>query len=98
MSGLAKCHWRHKIRDLQNHVDGCLKCHQYKDLNHKRATQQTSVDMPERQWGSLAGDFIVDLPKCTDVFDAITNFLDSLTRIVHFLNSCTTDTAFETND
>lgn len=51
--------------------------------------------MPERRWGSLAIDFIDALPRTKDGFDAITTWVDRLTRRVHFIPSCTTDTAVD---
>ena len=54
--------------------------------------------MPERRWGSLSTDFIVHLPKTKDGYDAITTWVDKLTRRVHFIKSKTTDTAVDVAD
>ena len=48
--------------------------------------------------GSLATDFIVHLPKTKDGYDAITTWVDRLTRRVHFIKSKTTDTAVDVAD
>ena len=54
--------------------------------------------MPERRWGSLATDFIVSLPESKDGYDAVTTWVDRLTRRVHFVKSKTTDTAVDAAD
>ena len=96
MSRLSNFHWRHKARDIKKYVDGCMKCQQYKDSNQKKLTDPMSLELPDRRWGSLATDFIVKLPKTKDGFDAITTWVDRLTRRVHFVKSKTTDTAVDT--
>lgn len=98
MARLGNFHWRHKARDVRNYVDGCVVCQQYKDSNQKKITDPTSLELPERRWGSLATDFIVNLPKTRDGFDAITTWVDRLTRRVHFIKSKTTDTAVNVAD
>ncbi len=95
MSRLSNFHWKNKSRDVKKYVDGCITCQQYKDSNQKKLTSPTSLEMPERRWGSLATDFIVKLPKTKKGYDAITTWVDRLTRRVHFLKSKTTDTAVD---
>ena len=96
MSRLTNFHWRHKSRDVRKYVDGCIVCQQYRDSNQKKLTEPTSLEIPERRWGSLASDFIVRLPRTKDGYDAITTWVDRLTRRVHFLKSHTNDTAEDT--
>jgi len=95
MSRLSNFHWKHKSRDVKKYVDGCIECQQYKDSNQKKLTSPTSLEMPERRWGSLATDFIVKLPKTKNGYDAITTWVDRLTRRVHFIKSRTTDSAVD---
>ena len=96
MSMLSNFHWRHKARDVKRYVDGCLVCQQFKDSNQKKLTDPMSLEMPDRRWGALATDFIVKLPKTKDGYDAVTTWVDRLTRRVHFFKSKTTDTAVDT--
>lgn len=96
MSRLSNFHWRHKTRDVKKYVDGCLRCQQFKDSNQKKLTEPMSLEMPNRRWGSLATDFIVRLPKTKEGHDAITTWVDRLTRRVHFLKCKGTDTAVDT--
>jgi len=98
MSRLENFHWRHKSRDVKNYIDGCIVCQQYKDSNQKKLTDPSSLEMPERRWGSLATDFIVHLPKTKDGYDAITTWVDRLSRRVHFIKCKTTDTAVDVAD
>lgn len=98
MSRLINFHWRHKSRDVKKYVAGCLTCQQYKDTNQRKLNDPMSLEMPERRWGSLATDFIVQLPKTKDGYDAITTWVDRLTRRVHFLKCKTSDTAVNVAD
>ena len=98
MSRLSNFHWRHKTRDVKMYVAGCLTCQQYKDTNQQKLNDPMSLEMPERRWGSLATDFIVQLPRTKDGYDAITTWVDRLTRRVHFVKSKTTDTATDVAD
>jgi len=98
MSRLSNFHWRHKSRDVKAYVAGCLTCQQYKDSNQRKLNDPVSLEMPERRWGSLATDFIVKLPKTKDGYDAITTWVDRLTRRVHFLKCNTSDTAVDVAD
>jgi len=95
LSRLANFHWRHKARDVKNYVSGCLTCQQYKDSNQKKLTEPASLEMPDRRWGSLATDFIVRLPKTKEGYDAITTWVDRLTRRVHFVRCKTSDNAVD---
>lgn len=96
LSRLANYHWRHKTRDVRNYVQGCIMCQQAKDSNKKKLTEPSSLEMPERRWGSLATDFIVHLPKTKDGKDAVTTWVDRLTRRVHFIPCTVNDTAVDT--
>jgi len=98
MSRLTNFHWRHKSRDVKKYVAGCFTCQQYKDTNQRKLNDPVSLEMPERRWGSLATDFIVHLPKTKDGYDAITTWVDRLTRRVHFLKCKTSDTAVDVAD
>ena len=95
LARLDNFYWKHKARDVKKYVDGCVICQQYKDRNQKKLSEPVSLEMPERRWGSLATDFIVHLPKTNDGFDAITTWVDRLTRRVHFIKCKTTDTAID---
>ena len=96
LSRLSNFHWRHKSRDVRKYVEGCMKCQQFKDSNQKKLIDPESLELPERRWGSISTDFIVNLPKSKCGFDAITTWVDRLNRRVHFLSCTTNETAEET--
>ena len=95
LSRLKRYHWRHKVRDVRNYIRGCIRCQQYNDSTQKKLSEPTSLEMPERRWGSLGTDFIVGLPNTKNGFDATTTWVDRLTRRVHFIPSHSTDTAVD---
>ena len=95
LSRLKRYHWRHKMLDVRNYIRGCIRCQQYKDSNQKKLSEPTSLEMQERRWGSLGKDFIVGLPITKNGFDAITTWVDRLTRRVHFIPSNSTDIAVD---
>ena len=84
---------KHNSRDVKNYVRRCSRCQQYKDSRQKKLTEPSSLEMPERRWGSFATDFIVSLPMSKRGFDSIIKWVDWLTRRVHFIPSLATDTA-----
>ena len=96
LSRLQNYHWKHKTRDVKNYVNGCRICQQMKDHTGKTLTDPQPLQVPTRRWGSLATDFIVSLPATKSGYDAITTWVDRLTRRVHFIPSKTTDTAVDT--
>ena len=51
---LSNFHWRHNSRDFRKYVEGCMKCHQFKDSDQKKLTDPESLELPERRWGSLS--------------------------------------------
>ncbi len=68
---------------------------QKKDFGGKKLTEPSSLEVPERRWGSLATDFIVGLSKTKNGLDCITTWVDRLSRTVHFIPSKESDTAVD---
>ncbi len=58
LSRVEKYHWRHKTSDVKQYVSGCFVCQQKNDHGGKKLTEPSSLEVPERRWGSL---FIVGL-------------------------------------
>ena len=75
-----------------------MTCQQKKDQRQKKLTDPSPLQVPSRRWGLVATDFIVELHRTPAGFDAITNYVDRLSRRVHFAPSKTTDTAVEAAD
>ena len=90
---LKNFYWKHKSRDIKNYVQGCLACQQKKDSREKKLVDPTSLEVPDRRWGSIATDFIVSLPKTQNGYDCITTWVDRLSRRVHFMSSKEVDSA-----
>lgn len=57
--------------------------------------EPTALELPHRRWGLLSTDCITFLPKTPRGYDAITTWVDGLSRRVHFYPSKTTDAAPE---
>ena len=93
LSRLGNFYWKHKSRDVKKYVQGCTICQQKKDHQGKKFGESTSLEVPERRWGSIATDFIVALPKTKNGFDCITTYVDRLLRKVHFIPSKDSDIA-----
>ena len=88
-------HWKGKTRDVKKYCAGCLICQQNKDGNQKKITDPQPLEIPQRRWGSVSSDFIVSLPRTSRGFDAITTYVDRLSRRVHFLPCKSDDTALD---
>lgn len=93
---LNQYHWKNKTRDVRRYCDGCTVCQQNKDSNQKKLTNPTSLRVPTRRWGSVSTDFIVSLPKTKQGHNAITTWVDRISRRVHFIPCTGEDTAIET--
>jgi len=95
LSRLEAFHWKHKTRDVRQYCRGCQVCQQQKDHGQKKLTDPTPLDVPLRRWGSIGTDFIVGLPKTRNGVDAITTWVDRLSRRVRFIACKETDTAVD---
>ena len=95
MNRLEQFHWKHKSRDVRLYCQGCIVCQQQKDGRTKQIGTPQPLKVPQRRWGSVTTDFITHLPKTSRGFDAITTFVDRLSRRVHFAPSRMSDGAVE---
>ena len=112
LSRLERYHWKNKTRDVKNYCNGCFTCQQQKNYqSQKKFTDPTPLLVPTRRWGSLATDFIVKLPKTKKGYDSITTcqvvilsypffaqWVDRLSRRVHFIPSKISDSAVDVAD
>ena len=64
-----------------------------KDANRKAFGALQPLKIPERPWSSVSMDFITHLPRTAAGYDAITVFVDRLTKMVHLVPGRTDDTA-----
>jgi len=89
-------YWKKKYRDVKAYVQGCQVCQRSKANTLATLTEPQVLPFPSRRWGSVSIDFIVQLPKTSRGFDAITTFVDRFSKRPHFCASKTTDDAVAT--
>jgi len=80
-------------KDVRNYIKSCETCQRNKDSTQRPGGLLQPLPIPERPWSSISMDFITHLPKTKAGFDAITVFVDRLTKMVHLVPSKSTDTA-----
>ncbi len=61
----------------------------------KKLKALTSLEVPERQWGSIERGFIVKLPKTKKGYNSIIRYVDRLSRRIHFIPSKDSDTTVD---
>src|SRR5690606_7615758 len=80
-------------RDIKAYIASCEHCQRNKPALQRPAGLFMPLDIPSQRWDTISMDFIVRLPKTSRAYDAITVFVDKLSKQVHFCPSETTDTA-----
>lgn len=81
------------MRYGKEHVQTCLGCQRNKLSNRKPAGLLVPTQIPERRRSSISVDFITHLPRTVRGNDAITVFVDRLSKRVHYVACKTTLTA-----
>jgi len=87
--------WPRMARDTKAYITTCEECQRNKPSLQLKAGLFTPLETPLQRWNTVTMDFIVQLPKTTQGFDAITVFVDKLSKQVHFCASHTTDSAID---
>lgn len=82
-------------KDVKMFAQGCDARQRNKTSNQAPITDPQMLQAPARRWGSVSTDFIVKLPKTKEGFDAITTWVDRLSRRAHFMPCHTTGSAIE---
>lgn len=67
-----------------------------KDSTSKLLKEPTALELPDRRWGLISTDLIVDVPRNRRSFDSITTLVDILSRRVHFVPSICDDRTVDT--
>jgi hypothetical protein len=86
-------YWPRIARDTQQYVRTCESCQRTKASRQRPAGLLQPLETPTQRWETVTMDFIVQLPKTSRDHDAITVFVDKLSKQVHFVPSNTKDTA-----
>ncbi|GJJ76350.1 hypothetical protein EMPS_08709 [Entomortierella parvispora] len=86
-------YWPRLAKDTKAYVLSCDLCQRNKPSLQQPAGLYMPLAIPGQRWDTVSMDFIVKLPKTARGYDAITVFVDKLSKQVHFCPSNTTDTA-----
>jgi transposase InsO family protein len=86
-------YWPRMARDTKSYIASCEQCQRNKPMLQRPAGLFKPLDIPSQRWDTVTMDFIVQLPKTARSADAITVFVDKLSKQVHFCASRTTDSA-----
>ena len=82
--------WPHLKDHVTEYVRTCTSCQRNKSSNLKPGGLLQSLPIPTYPWESISMDYITELPKTKDGYNAILVFVDRLTKMTH-LCKCTTN-------
>ena len=85
-------YWPRMYADVRSNVNTCDPCQRAKAMNRAPAGLLQSLEIPARNWSSVAMDFIVQLPKSSG-FDAILTAVCRKSKMVHFIPTHSTASA-----
>jgi transposase InsO family protein len=85
--------WPRQAQHVADYVKSCPQCQVNKSSTQRPAGLLQPLPIPSRSWDSVTMDFIVQLPCSQSGFDAITVYVDRLTKMVHLRPCSTKDTA-----
>jgi len=85
--------WPSMAKDTRLYVQTCESCQRCKPSNQAPAGLLQPLPIPDRPWQTVTMDFVGPLPKTPRGYNAITVFVDKLSKQVHFVPSHTEDTA-----
>ena len=88
-------YWPNLRQDVKLYIKTCLTCQQIKPSNKKKQGLLQPLPIPQKKWHSVSMDFIVQLPKSKNGFDAIMVVCDRLSKGAVFTPMYTTNTAPE---
>ncbi len=78
---------------VARYVSTCPVCQRTKGSNQKPIGLLRPLAVPAERWDQVTMDFITGLPTTTTGCDAITSFVDKLSKMVHFAAGRKSDTA-----
>src|SRR5262249_41013582 len=86
-------HWIGIDKDIQEYIKSCEEYQRNKDSTKKPGSLLQPLPILSQPWELISMDFTRNLPKSKSRHDAITVFVDCLTKMAHFAVAKTTDTA-----
>lgn len=90
-----KFYWPRQHRDIKRYINTCIKCQESKPMNSLPMGLLQPLPIPHRRWDQVTMDLITQLPKTKRGYDAIAVFVDKLSKMVHYVPTTSTVTAFE---
>ena len=87
--------WPRMSVDTRRYVESCSSCQRNKSVRRLPAGLLRPLEIPEQRWDTVTMDFVTHLPVTSRKYDAITVFVDKLTKQAHFIPSKTTDSAVD---
>ena len=88
-------YWPGMDEDVRAFVQTCPVCQRAKGSNQKPLGLLQPLPIPERKWQSISMDFVVQLPRTSEGYDAIMTVLCRFSKRVHFIPMNTDATAKE---
>lgn len=85
--------WKNMAKDIQDYVRTCVSCQRNKPTTTASAGLYQPLEIPQGRWHTVSLDFMTHLPKTKRGYDAITVFVDTVTKRAHFEPSRGDDTA-----
>lgn len=83
-------------KDVRAYVTACGSCQRNKTMPTKPKGPLQSLPLPQEPWESVGMDFIVELPRTKNGYNAILTFVDRLTKMTHLVPTTTNCDAVET--
>ena len=75
--------WPAMAESVADYIRTCGLCQVNKPSSKRKLGLLQPLEIPERRWGSVSMDQIVELPKTNDGFDSIVVYVDRLTKMMH---------------
>lgn len=86
-------YWPKLREDIRLYIKTCLICQRIKPSNKKKAGLLFPLPIPNKKWQSASMDFITQLPRSANGYDAIMVVCDRLSKEAIFVEMHTTATA-----
>lgn len=81
---ITRYFWWPGLREfVKSQVQKCDSCQRNKPLNRPSSGKLMPLPVPGYRWEVVSLDFITDLPKTNNGYDAVCVFVDKLTKMVH---------------
>jgi hypothetical protein len=89
-------YWPRMNNEVRKYVKSCDSCQRIKASQQAPAGLLQPLPIPQQPWEQVSMDFITQLPRTKAGFDAIVVFVDTFSKMVHFVPTNTTATAPDT--